>query len=110
MPPSELPDRDRADKVLVARGHFESRAGAQAAIAAGRVKADGQVIRKARFVKVSLNGETIHEDVEMSGPTPGGLTGKEHAKGPILLQGDHGPVSYRNLKVTRMVFQTLQAN
>lgn len=46
MPPSELPDRDRADKVLVARGHFESRAGAQAAIAAGRVKADGQVIRK----------------------------------------------------------------
>ena len=68
-----------------------------------------QVIRKARFVKVSLNGETIHENVEMKGPTPGGLTGKEHAKGPILLQGDHGPVSYRNLKFTRMVFQKLQA-
>jgi len=76
---------------------------------APRFDADGQVIRKARFVKVLLNGETIHENVEMKGPTPGGLTGKEHAKGPILLQGNHGPVSYRNLKVTRMVFQTLQA-
>jgi hypothetical protein len=76
---------------------------------APRFDADGQVIRKARFVKVSLNGETIHENVEMKGPTPSGLTGKEHAKGPILLQGDHGPVSYRNLKFTRMVFQRLQA-
>lgn len=40
------PERDRADRMLVALGHFESRAGAQAAIAAGRVKADGQLIRK----------------------------------------------------------------
>ncbi len=70
---------------------------------------DGKVTRKARFVKVSLNGQTIHENVEMKGPTPGGVTGKEHAKGPIMLQGNHGPVSYRNLKITRMVFQTLQA-
>ena len=76
---------------------------------APRFDAKGTVTRKARFVKVSLNGETIHENVEMKGPTPSGLTGKEHAKGPILLQGDHGSVSYRNLKITRMVFQTLQA-
>ena len=76
---------------------------------APRFDSGGQVIRKARFVNVSLNGETIHEKVEMKGPTPGGLTGKEHAKGPILLQGNHGPVSYRNLKITRMVFQTIQA-
>ena len=76
---------------------------------APKFDADGKVRRKARFVKVSLNGETIHENVEMKGPTPGGLTGKEHAKGPILFQGNHGPVSYRNLKITRMVFQKLQA-
>lgn len=37
---------DRADKVLVALGHFESRASAQAAIAAGRVKVDGKAIQK----------------------------------------------------------------
>lgn len=37
---------DRADKVLVALGHFESRASAQAAIAAGLVKVSGRVLKK----------------------------------------------------------------
>jgi 23S rRNA (cytidine1920-2'-O)/16S rRNA (cytidine1409-2'-O)-methyltransferase len=39
--------RQRADRLLVARGVFESRARAQAAIEAGRVIADGRPIRKA---------------------------------------------------------------
>ena len=39
--------RERADRLLVARGFFESRARAQAAIAAGRVSADGVLLRKA---------------------------------------------------------------
>jgi 23S rRNA (cytidine1920-2'-O)/16S rRNA (cytidine1409-2'-O)-methyltransferase len=38
--------RERADRLLVARGLFESRARAQAAITAGRVTADGVVVRK----------------------------------------------------------------
>ena len=38
--------RERADRVLVARGLFESRARAQAAIAAGQVSADGRLVRK----------------------------------------------------------------
>jgi 23S rRNA (cytidine1920-2'-O)/16S rRNA (cytidine1409-2'-O)-methyltransferase len=38
--------RERADRLLVARGLFESRAKAQAAIAAGRVTADGAPVRK----------------------------------------------------------------
>jgi 23S rRNA (cytidine1920-2'-O)/16S rRNA (cytidine1409-2'-O)-methyltransferase len=42
-----MTSRDRADRLLVARGLFESRARAQAAIAAGRVTADGNVVRKA---------------------------------------------------------------
>ena len=37
---------DRADKVLVALGHFESRSAAQAAIAAGRVRVTGKVLAK----------------------------------------------------------------
>lgn len=44
MPPSL---RRRADLVLVERGLFESRAKAQAAIAAGLVRADGEVVRRA---------------------------------------------------------------
>jgi 23S rRNA (cytidine1920-2'-O)/16S rRNA (cytidine1409-2'-O)-methyltransferase len=39
--------RDRADRLLVARGLFESRARAQAAITAGLVTADGVPVRKA---------------------------------------------------------------
>ena len=38
--------RERADRLLVARGLFESRAQAQAAIVAGQVTADGNVVRK----------------------------------------------------------------
>jgi 23S rRNA (cytidine1920-2'-O)/16S rRNA (cytidine1409-2'-O)-methyltransferase len=39
--------RERADRLLVSRGLFESRARAQAAIAAGLVTANGAVVRKA---------------------------------------------------------------
>ena len=37
---------ERADKVLVALGHFDSRAAAQAAIAAGKVRVGGRVVGK----------------------------------------------------------------
>ncbi len=37
---------DRADKVLVALGHFDSRSAAQAAIAAGKVSVAGRVLAK----------------------------------------------------------------
>jgi 23S rRNA (cytidine1920-2'-O)/16S rRNA (cytidine1409-2'-O)-methyltransferase len=40
-------NRERADRLLVARGLFESRARAQAAITAGLVTADGVPVRKA---------------------------------------------------------------
>ena len=42
-----MSSRERADRLLVARGLFESRARAQAAIAAGLVTADGVTVRKA---------------------------------------------------------------
>jgi hypothetical protein len=54
----------------------------------------------AKFIKIELNGTLIHENVEMKNVTPGGLTGKEVAAGPVMYQGDHGIVSFRNLKVT----------
>jgi hypothetical protein len=61
---------------------------------------DGKKVANARFVKVVLNGHVIHENVEPSDVTPGGLTGKEMSAGPLMLQGDHGPVAYRNIRVT----------
>jgi 23S rRNA (cytidine1920-2'-O)/16S rRNA (cytidine1409-2'-O)-methyltransferase len=39
-------ERERADRLLVALGHFESRASARAAIEAGGVTCDGQPVRK----------------------------------------------------------------
>jgi len=61
---------------------------------------DGKKVSNAKFVKVTLNDQVIHEDVEMKGPTPSGLTGKEAPTGPVMFQGDHGPVAFRNIRVT----------
>jgi hypothetical protein len=60
----------------------------------------GNKTANAKFVKVELNGTVIHENVEMKGPTGGALENKESATGPIMFQGDHGAVAYRNIKVT----------
>jgi len=53
-----MTNRERADRLLVARGLFESRARAQAAIAAGLVTADGAAVRKPSD-EISLTAEII---------------------------------------------------
>jgi hypothetical protein len=62
--------------------------------------ADGKKTANARFLKVTLNGQVIHENVEMASQTPGGLTGKEVPAGPLMFQGNHGAVAYRNIRIT----------
>ena len=66
---------------------------------APRFDAQGKKTANAKFLKVILNGAVIHENVEMKGPTPGGVDRKEKPEGPIMFQGDHGPVAYRNIQV-----------
>jgi hypothetical protein len=61
---------------------------------------EGKKVENARFLKVTLNGEVIHENVEMKSQTPGGLTGKEVPTGPLMIQGDHGPIAIRSVKIT----------
>lgn len=70
---------------------------------APRFDSDGKKIRNAEFVKVELNGIVLHENLVMPGPTPGGVTGKEAAVGPLMFQGNHGPVAYRNIVVTPLL-------
>jgi len=53
-----------------------------------------------RRVTVVLNGKRIICEEEIPGPTGGALDSKEGAPGPIMLQGDHGPVEFRNLVIT----------
>lgn len=59
----------------------------------------GKKVANAKFVKVTLNDVVLHENVEMKGPTPGSLTGKEAPEGPLMFQGDHGPVAFRNIRI-----------
>jgi hypothetical protein len=56
----------------------------------------GRKIANARIDRVVHNGQIIHENVELTGPTRGSMPG-EKAFGPLRLQGDHGPVVYRNI-------------
>ena len=53
-----------------------------------------------RMVTVILNGQTVISDREIPGITGGALDSDEGAPGPLLLQGDHGPVEFRNIVVT----------
>jgi len=53
-----------------------------------------------RIVTVTLNGETVINRQEIPDITGGALDSREGEPGPIFIQGDHGPVSFRNLKVT----------
>jgi hypothetical protein len=67
---------------------------------APKFDANGKKTGNAKFRFVKLNGQVLHENVEMNGPTPSGVTGKEAATGPIMFQGDHGPVAFRNIVIT----------
>lgn len=67
---------------------------------APRFDADGQKTANARFDWVRHNGVLIHENVELTGPTRSAMDeSKEVAAGPLMLQGDHGPVAYRNIRI-----------
>jgi hypothetical protein len=59
----------------------------------------GKKIANAKFIAVRLNKVLIHENVEVTGPTRGGWP-DEAPTGPLRLQGDHGPVAFRNMTVT----------
>ena len=53
-----------------------------------------------RWVTVELNGETIIDHQEIPGITGEALDANEGEPGPILLQGNHGRVLYRNIVLT----------
>jgi hypothetical protein len=53
-------------------------------------------------ITVVLNGVKIHDNVECSKPTGGELDNKVDQPGPILLQGDHGTVWFRNMRIKEL--------
>jgi hypothetical protein len=67
---------------------------------APRFDAAGRKTENARMLRVELNGVLIHENVALSGPTRAASFEDEKPTGPLMLQGDHGPVAFRNIKIT----------
>lgn len=63
---------------------------------------NGNKIANAKFVSVELNGEIIHQNVEVPRPTGGPISKEEVAMGPLMIQGDHGPVAFRNIKIQQL--------
>jgi hypothetical protein len=52
-----------------------------------------------RRVTVTLNATTIIDNQEIPGITGGALDSAENLPGPIMLQGDHGAIEFRNVTI-----------
>lgn len=68
------------------------------AFQAPRFDSNGKKISNAKFLTVELNGVQIHSNLEVPLPTGGPIDKTEVANGPLMIQGDHGPVAFRNIR------------
>lgn len=64
---------------------------------APRFDASGKKIENARFLRVLHNGLSVQGNVELEGGTRAHMPLEEAATNPLMLQGDHGPVAFRNI-------------
>ena len=68
---------------------------------APRFDAAGRKVADARFVRVTLNGAVIHENLRVAAPTAGAPLADERAAGPLVLRGARGPVAFRDVRYKR---------
>ncbi len=64
---------------------------------APRFDAAGRKTKNARFAKVVLNDFVIHENAELAGPAREAAFPDEKPSGPLVIQGDPGPLALRRL-------------
>lgn len=64
---------------------------------APRFDAGGHKTANARFIRVLFNGLSVQKEVEVEGPTRAAMDHPEAPQNPLMLQGDHGPVAFRNI-------------
>jgi hypothetical protein len=64
-----------------------------------RFDAKGEKTADAVVVRAVLNGEVIHENQAVKTPTGANWVKRETPTGPFMLQADHGPVAFRNVKI-----------
>jgi hypothetical protein len=70
---------------------------------APRFDPQGKKTENAKFVRVVHNGQVIHRNVEVAAPTRAAGFRDEQTTGPLMIQGDHGPVAVRNIRVRPLV-------
>lgn len=58
----------------------------------------GKKVADARFVEVVLNGIQVQKDVTVSAPTLSASVHDEKALAPLMLQGDGGPIAFKNIR------------
>jgi len=66
---------------------------------APRFDASGRKVENARFLRMLHNGLSVQQNVELEGPTRAQMNIPEAPLNPLMLQGDHGPVAYRNIYI-----------
>jgi hypothetical protein len=64
--------------------------------------AGGKKVANAKFLKVLYNGVLVQENVECEGATRSAMNLPESEKGPLMIQGDHGPVEFRKIEVKKL--------
>jgi hypothetical protein len=74
---------------------------------APRFNEKGEKIENARFESVRLNGVLVQQEVEVTGSTASHMFEGEQTKGPLVLQGDHGPVAFKNIRYRPLVEESL---
>jgi hypothetical protein len=65
---------------------------------APRFDTKGNKTADARFIYVKLNGVTLHENINVDGPTISASFEDEKPYGPLMIQGDHGTFAIKNIK------------
>lgn len=58
----------------------------------------GNKTKNAWFEEVWLNGVLLHKNVEVTGPTRAAAFSDEKPRDALMIQGDHGPVAFKNMK------------
>lgn len=75
---------------------------------APKFDAAGNKTKNAWFEEVWLNGVLIHRNVELSGPTRGGMGPEEVPSASLMIQGDHGPVAMKNIQFKKYGDKTIR--
>lgn len=102
----ELQVLDDAGKEPESHGHMALYSRVKPLVNASLPAGQWQVMEAvivANRLTVTLNARKVHDNIVIDGITGGALDSDEGAPGPIMLQGDHGKVSFRKITVTPIV-------